>query len=177
MNVSVKLGVGDATKMRFKNEFDAVLACYILFLLPTDDDVEKCLAGVYRALRKGGVVVCSLFNPFTTGKNWIVAGARNESFTEEQIAPGMRITDVQTTHDYDPVKGIVWVDETTFIEAADGNHVFRDRERARLLTYWDLVHYLTDVGFGNIKCYPDWRMRSIKKPKAEQLVFVATKGA
>jgi hypothetical protein len=62
----------------------------------------------------------------------------NETVTEEGIAPHMRITDIQATHDYDPVMGVLWVDETTFIEAADGRHVFRDRERARLLTYWDM---------------------------------------
>ncbi|MDA4127870.1 MAG: class I SAM-dependent methyltransferase [Thaumarchaeota archaeon] len=175
MKVRVKLAVGDATKMKFDKNFDAVLACYILFLLPNDGDIEKCLSGAYKALRDGGIVICSLYNPFTTGKNWILAGARNETLNEEQTAPGMRITEIQSTRDYDPVKGVVWINWTTFIEAPDGQHVFRDQERARLLTYWDMVHYLRAAGFGNIECYPDWRIRPTKKPKAEQLVFVARK--
>jgi len=42
--VSVKLLQGDATRLKYENEFDAVLALYILFLLPNDDDVLKCLS-------------------------------------------------------------------------------------------------------------------------------------
>ncbi len=41
--VSVRLKRADATRLRFVSEFDAVLALNILFLLPDDDDVQRCL--------------------------------------------------------------------------------------------------------------------------------------
>ena len=118
--VSVNLEVGDATKVDYHEAFDAVLGLYILFLLPDDDAVKRCLNGVRKSLRSGGV----------------------------------------------------WVDETTVVEAHDGRHVFRDKGRARLLTYWDVEHYLKSAGFDEIECYPDWKVKRVKKPKAEQLVFV-----
>ncbi len=171
--VSVRLGVGDASKVDFGDAFDAVVGLYLLFLLPDDDAVQRCLHGVRKSLRNGGVFVCNIFNPFTTGKNWLADAMRNRDSVEEQRAPGIRITEVQRTHERDPVKGVVWVDETTMIEAPDGRHVFRDRERARLFTYWDVEHYLKSAGFRNVECYPDWKIKRAKKPKAEQLVFVA----
>ncbi len=173
--VSVGLGTGDATTLGFHNEFDAVLAPYILFLLPNDDDIQKCLRSVFRALRTGGIVVCNLFNPFTTGKNWLVEVLRHVPSVEDMKARGIRITDIDRAHKVDPVRGIVWMDETCFVEAPDGRHIFRDRGRVRLLTYWDLTRYLENAGFHNIECYPDWKIKPMKKPKAEQLVFVARK--
>ncbi len=31
---------------------------------------------------------------------------------------------------------------------------------------------MKSAGFGEIECYPDWEVKQVKKPKAEQLVFV-----
>jgi len=61
------------------------------------------------------------------------------------------------------------------IEAPDGRHVFRDKERMRLLTYWDFTRYLRDSGFSSIRSYPDWNLKPRRNPKAEQIVFVARK--
>jgi ubiquinone/menaquinone biosynthesis C-methylase UbiE len=63
-NVSVELSRGDATKLSYENEFDAVEALYVLFLLPSDEDVKKCIAEAYRALKPGGVFVCNIHNAF-----------------------------------------------------------------------------------------------------------------
>jgi hypothetical protein len=70
---------------------------------------------------------------------------------------------------------VAWVEETGVIEAPDGKHVFRDKERIRLLTYWDILHYLKGAGFSGIEYYPDMRIKRTKNPKAEELVFVARK--
>ncbi len=150
-----------------------MLGLYIIFLLPDDEAVKRCLRGVHRSLRSRGVFVCNIFNPFTKGKNWVAEAMRSRDMIEEQKAPGIRVVEIQRTHDYDPVRGVVWVDETTIIEAPDGRHIFRDRERARLFTYWDIYHYLRSAGFRDVECYPDWEVKPTKTPKAEQLVFVA----
>jgi hypothetical protein len=152
-----------------------VLGLYILFLLPDDEGVKRCLRGVRRSLRSGGVFVCNIFNPFTKGKNWVAEAMKNRDTIEEEKAPGIRIVEIQRTHDYDPVRGVVWLDFTTIIEAPDGRHIFRDRERARLFTYWDINHYLRSSGFRDVECYPDWEAKPGKTPKAEQLVFLAHK--
>jgi hypothetical protein len=90
-------------------------------------------------------------------------------------APGMRYTNVDRVQDFDPVHGVAWWQETSVIEASDGTHVFRDRERRRLFTYWNIFHYLQVTGFKKIKCYPDWKIKPPRKPKAEGLIFVSRK--
>jgi len=173
--VSVELKTGEASKLAPKGKFDAVLALYILFLLPSDDDLQKCLARIHKQLLPGGVLVCNHFNPFSKGKNYLMEAWRSGHFYSESRAPGIRITEIEGLTDYDAVKGVVWSDDMTVIEAPDGRHVFRDRERMRLLTYWDLKRYLGDSGFKTVRSYPDWNLKPKRKPKAEQIVFVARK--
>jgi hypothetical protein len=71
--------------------------------------------------------------------------------------------------------GVAWWQETSIIEASDGIHIFRDRERLRLFTYWDILHYLQASGFKEIKCYTNWKIKQPKNRKAEVLVFIARK--
>ncbi len=174
-NVSVELGRGDATNLHFKGEFDAVLALNVLFLLPSDEDAAKCLAGTYEALRPGGVLVCSIYNGLATGSSEARRLTNYDSLVSEVPGRGIRITRIEKLKDYDPVLGVGWVHSTDIIEAPDGGHVFRDRERFRFFTYWDIMRLLTDSGFKSPSTYPDWETRPIAKPKAEQLVFVARK--
>ena len=166
----VRLLQGDATQLAYEGEFDAVLALYVLSLLPSDDDVVECLRRVHRALRKGGVLVCNIGNPFFKGKAWFSIDTIHKGlyFAEVRV-PGMRDTEIATLRDFDPIQGVAWWQETDVIEAPDGTHVFRDQERLRLFTYWDILHYLEAVGFKEITCYPDW------KSTPEMLSFVARK--
>jgi len=174
--VSVKLLQGDATRLKYENEFDAVLALYILFLLPNDDDVLKCLGQIHRALRKGGILVCNIGNPFYKGKHWFsLEMIYKGSNVFEERAPGMHITEINRFHDFDPMHGVVWCQETSIIKAPDGMHIFRDRERLRLFTYWDLLHYLQASGFKEIKCYTNWKIKPPQNRKAEVLIFIARK--
>jgi SAM-dependent methyltransferase len=174
--VSVKLLQGDATRFDYENEFDAVLALYILFLLPNDDDVLETLRCGYRALRKGGILICNIGNPFYSGKDWFSLQTiyRGLNVVEDR-APGIRITETVRLRDFDPIHGVAWWQETNIIEAPDGTHVFRDRERLRLLTYWDLLHYLQAANFKEIKCYTNWKIEPPKKRKSEALIFIARK--
>lgn len=174
--VSVKLLQGDATQLSYEDDFDAVLALYVLFLLPNDDDVLTCLRLIHRALRPGGILVCNIGNPFSMGKNWFSLKVISEGLNIiEERAPGIHSTEMYRLVDFDPVHGVAWWQETSVIEAPDGTHIFRDRERLRLFTYWDIIHYLQVAGFKTITCYPDWKTKPPKKPKAKQLVFVSRK--
>jgi SAM-dependent methyltransferase len=170
-NASVKLSQGDATKLVYENEFDAVLALYILFLLPDDDDVMKCLQQIHRSLRLGGVMICNVFNPLSEQTRMHMQGYH----VKETRARGIRCIDIERVEKFDRVRGVTWWEETSVIEAPDGLHIFRDHERIRLFTYWDILHYLQIAGFKEIKCYPDWKIKSSTKPKADWLVFVARK--
>lgn len=170
--VSVEVKRGDATKLGYENKFDAVEALYILFLLPSDDDVEKCLAGAYRALKPGGVFVCNIYNAFGPDARKL---ANHENLVSDRKGHGIRITGIEKLEEYDPVQSVGWVQETSIIEAPDGHHVFRDKERYRMFTYWDIKHYLKNAGFKTIYHYPDWKTTPVKTPKADQIVFVARK--
>jgi len=174
--VSVKLLQGDATRLKYESDFDAVLALYILFLLPDDDDVLKCLQQVYRALKSGGVLICNIGNPFFDGKDWFSLKVIHEGHrVSERRVRGMRFTTIDRIQDFDPVHGVAWWQEKSIIEAPDGIHIFRDRERLRLFTYWDILHDLQEAGFKEIKCYTDWKIKPAKKPKEEKLIFVSRK--
>jgi SAM-dependent methyltransferase len=166
---------GDATRLEYQNEFDAVLALYILFLLPDDDDVVRTLRQIYRALRSGGILVCNIYNPLYAGKGWFSDVIHKGLHVEESHARGIRITTISRLQDFEPIHGVAWDQETSIVEAPDGTHVFRDRERSRLFTYWDILHYLQATGFKEINCYPDWKIKPPKKPKAKELVFVSRK--
>jgi len=174
--VSVKLLQGDATRLKYENEFDAVLALKILFLLPDDDNVLTCLRQIHRALRSGGIMVCNIANPFYEGENlFSLKSILQGHYFEEVRVPGMRYISIDRVQDFDPLQGVAWWQETHVIEAPDGMHIFRDHERLRLFTYWDILHYLQVAGFKEIKCYPDWKIKPPKNPKAEWLVFVSRK--
>jgi len=174
--VSVKLLQGDATRLKHENRFDAVLALRILFLLADDDSVLTCLRQVHRALKSGGIMVCDIANPFYDGENWYSLKSiyRGHYFGETRV-PGMRSISIDRVQDFDPLHGVAsWI-ETHVIEVPEGVHIFREHEHRRLLTYWDILHYLQVAGFKEIRCYPDWKIKPPKKPEAEWLVFVSRK--
>jgi SAM-dependent methyltransferase len=174
--VSIKLLQGDATRLKYESKFDAVLALYILFLLPDDDSVLTCLRQVHRALKSGGIMVCNIANPFYNGENWFsLKSIQQGHYFNEVRVPNMRFVSIDQVQDFDPLHGVAWWQETHIIEAPDGMHIFRERERLRLFTYWDILHYLQAAGFKQNKCYPDWKIKPPKKPKAEWLVFVSRK--
>jgi SAM-dependent methyltransferase len=172
----VKLLQGDATRLNHEDEFDAVLALYVLFLLPNDDEVQKCLRLIYRALKTGGILVCNIGNPFYKGKHWFSLDSIYKGLcVVEDRAPGIHSTEIARLRDFDPMHGVAWWQETSIIKAPDGVHIFPDRERLRLFTYWDILHYLQAAGFKEVVCYPDWQTDPPKKPRAETLVFVSRK--
>jgi len=174
--VSIKLMQGDSTKLDYEDEFDAVLAINVLHLLPNDDDVQKCLSLIHRALRSGGILVCNIGNPFRQGKGWYSLKMIFEGLIiQEERTSDMHVMEIARLVDFDPMYGMAWWQETSIIESPDGIHVFRDREHLRLFTYWDILHYIQVAGFKEIKCYPDWLINPPKKPKAARLVFVSRK--
>jgi SAM-dependent methyltransferase len=162
--------------LRYENEFDAVLAVRILFLLPDDESVLTCLRQVHRALKSGGILICNIANPFYDGENWFsLKSIQRGHYFSEVCVPKMRFISVDRVQDFDPIHGVAWWQETHIVETPEGTHVFQEHERLRLFTYWDMLHYLRAVGFKETKCYPDWKIKSGKKPKAEWLVFVSRK--
>jgi len=175
-NLSVKLLQGDSTQLSYEDEFDAILAINVLHLLPNDDDVLKCLCMIHRALRSGGILVCNIGNPFHESERWYSLKKIFEGLLfEEAQASDLHVMEVGRLVDFDPMYGVAWWQVTSIVEASDGIHVFRDREHLRLLTYWDILHYLQVAGFEEIKCYIDWLTNPPKKPKAIRLVFVSRK--
>lgn len=172
---SVELSQGDGTKLGYQGEFDAVLALNLLFLLPCDEDVKKCIVGAYRALRPGGVLVCNIFNALATGRSEARRLTNNEHIVSESRARGIRMTAIEKLKDYDPVLGVGWVHTTSIVEAPDGRRVFRDKERLRFLTYWDITNFTSQAGFKQTSHYSDWKSKSSRKTGADELIFVARK--
>ena len=173
--VSVEVGQGDAAKLGYAGEFDAVLALNVLFLLPSDEDAKTCIAGAYRALKPGGVLVCNIFNALDAGRSEARRLTNNDHIVSEARGRGIRITAIEKLKDYDPVQGVGWVHTTSIVEAPDGRHVFRDRERVRFFTYWDITRFTSQAGFKETSYYPDWKSKPAKKSTADEIVFIARK--
>ncbi len=171
-NVSVELKRGDATKLGYEKQFDAVEALNILFLLPSDEDVEKCIAGAYRALKPGGVLVSNVYNALGPEARKLT---NHENIVGDRRGRGIRITRIEKLKHFDPVLGAGWIHTTDSIEAQDGHHVFHDKEWFRLFTYWDIARYLKNANFNTISHYTDWKTKPVKKPVAEQIIFIARK--
>jgi SAM-dependent methyltransferase len=162
--------------LNYESEFDAVLALYMLFLLPDDDDVLKCLRQVYRALKPGGILICNIGNPFHSGKEWFSLNVihRGHGVSESRVR-GMKFTTILRIQNFDSVHGVAWWQEKSIIEVPDGIHIFQDREWLRLFTYWDILHYLQEAGFKENKCYIDWKIKLSKKSREERIIFVSKK--
>jgi len=171
--VKVTLKQGDATKLPRVGRFDAVLALYILFLLPSDEDIKKCLKGIREVLVPGGVLICNIYNPFTRSRKELMELLDKGTFVDEIHSKGIRIMEVNKLEDFDPVEGVIWSAEIAVVEAPDGRHIFRDKERYRMLTYWDVKRYLEDAGFKEVVPYAGWKVEYKRKSEAEQIVFVA----
>ena len=173
LGVSITLKQGDATRLPKGDRFDAVLALYILFLLPSDEDIKKCLKGIRESLSPGGVLICNIYNPFTRSRKELMELLDRGTFLDEVQARGIHIMEVNKLKDFDPVEGVVWSDEIAVVEAPDGRHIFRDKERYRMLTFWDVKRYLEDAGFKEVVPYAGWKVEHKRKSEAEQIVFVA----
>jgi ubiquinone/menaquinone biosynthesis C-methylase UbiE len=171
--VKVNLRQGDATKLPKGGHYDAVLALFILFLLPSDEDIKRCLKGIREVLSPGGVLICNIYNPFTRNRQELMELLDRGTSVDEIQAPGIRIMELNKLRDFDPVEGVLWADETAVVEALDGRHIFRDRERYRMLTFWDVKRYLEDAGFKEVVPYAGWKVVHKRRSKAEQIVFVA----
>jgi SAM-dependent methyltransferase len=173
--VSVELKQGDATRLRTRDRFDGVLALYILFLLPNDDDVKRCLSSIHSLLFPGGVLICSIYNPFSSAKNWVTETTRQGVFVEESKAPGIRTVTITRLRQFDRMRGVCWMNETEIIDAPDGVHLFHDQERVRLFTYSEILNLLRTTVFRDITAHLDWKRKPVENSKAEEIVFVARK--
>jgi 2-polyprenyl-3-methyl-5-hydroxy-6-metoxy-1,4-benzoquinol methylase len=171
--VKVTLRQGDATRLPKGGRYDAVLALFIIFLLPSDDDIKKCLRGVREVLSPGGVLISNIYNPFTRTRKELMELLDRGTFVDEIQARGIHIMEVNKLKDFDPVEGVIWSDEIAVVEAPDGRHIFRDKERYRMLTFWDVKRYLEDAGFKEVVPYAGWKVDYKRKSEAEQIVFVA----
>ncbi len=99
----------------------------------------------------------------------------NDHIVNESRGRGVRFTRIEKLKDYDPVLGVGWVHATDIVEAPDGRHVFRDKERVRFFTYWDITSFMSQAGFKEASYYPDWKPKLGEKPRANEIVFIARK--
>ena len=174
--LSIKLSQGDATKLKYRNKFDAALALYILFLLPDDDSIQTCLRQIHRALKPGGILVCNTANPYYNGESWFTLKSIHKGYYyNEDHAPNMRFISIDKVKKFDPLHGTAWWQETHIIQTPKTTKIYTEHEHYRLLTYWDTLHHLQTAGFKNNKCHPDWNTKPTKKPKTEWLAFVSQK--
>lgn len=172
--VSVELKRGDATRLNTPKKFDAVLALYILFLLPNDEDVKRCLKSIHKMLLPRGVLIANIFNPFSATKNFLTETLNKGVSVEESKARGISSLSITRLHKFDRIRGVAWINETEVIDAPDGIHLFRnDKERVRLFTRSEVMSYLNECGFKEIGSYTDWKMKEPKNSKAEEVIFVA----
>src|SRR2546428_1032061 len=120
--VSVEVRQGDAAKLGYAGEFDAVLALNVLLLLPSDEDAKASIVGAYRALKPGGVLVCNIFNALAAGTSEARRLTNNDPIVSEARGRGVRMTTTEKLKKYYPGQRGGWGHKTKIVETADRRH-------------------------------------------------------
>jgi hypothetical protein len=121
------------------------------------------------------VLICNIFNGLAAGKSETRRLIDHQQIVTESKGRGIRMTAIEELKNYDPVLGLGWIHTTTFIEAPDGRHVFRDKERYRLFTYSDITNFTSQAGFKETSHYAGWNPNLVRNPNGDVVVFVARK--
>jgi len=157
----------DVRQLDFKEEFDAAIFIFTSFNhLVSNRDVHQALSALYRALRPGGLLifdVANFLNLLGRFKPGLVA-----HFSKE----GVKIIRSVSPR-VDDVKDIFFHDELTFIDDNGALTSFAEKIPLRIFTTNEVISFLREAGFAEIKHFREWDDRGKKRGNTFRLIFVA----
>ncbi len=157
----------DVRQLDFKQEFDAAIFIFTSFNhLISNRDVHQALSALYRALRPEGLLIFDVANFLN------LLGRFKSGLVEHFHKDGVNIIR-STTPRVDDVKDIFFHDELTFIDDSGALTSFAEKIPLRIFTTNEVISFLREAGFAEIKHFRGWDDRGEKRGNTFRLVFVA----
>lgn len=172
MRIDVVFKLGDMRKLDFNEEFDAV-TCFFSSLgyNLSDEDIMNTLKGVYNSLRKGGVFIADVPNPFHR-LDKLLQGPVTNVWRVHEDNVNILIIDVRWLEN--TVAPLLEWERTLIVDHNGRMDMFFDLHKLRLYTANELKLYSRIAGFKKTKIYGDYNL--IEDPKqAGRLILVAVK--
>jgi SAM-dependent methyltransferase len=168
-NLHVPILHWDVRELEFENRFDAVLMIFTSFNhLLKDEDAERALKVIYRALTPGGIFIFDVANFFN------LLGRFKESSISTHERGDVRIIRFvrQVVED---VEAVLIHDETSLVEEKGTTQSFHTAVPLRMYTKHEVERLLRNTGFSQMHCFRDWDDRREQGKQTFRLVFVAKK--
>lgn len=168
--VKIRFIVGDMRNLNFMEEFDAVTCFFtsINYVLE-NGDMEKVFLGVFRSLRKGGIFIADIPNPYLM-ERWIKGIPTIWRVDDEDM--NILIVDSAIM---DTISGIVDWKRTLIVNKKDSVEFVPDYHRIRVYTPNELKIYATHSGFRRTKLYGDLKIADRPPRDAKRIFFIAIK--
>ncbi|MFH0816173.1 MAG: class I SAM-dependent methyltransferase [Methanobacteriota archaeon] len=166
---SIDLRTGDMRKLRFDEEFDAIICMNSAFnYMMTDEDAVKAVGGFHKALRPGGVAVIDVMNFVklmrSFNKRVERKGGRDGIMFESVI--NHRVEDLPAIFIHDEI-GAFW---------AEGKETkIHEVHRLRMFNYNEMARILSEAGFRRVECFGSFGDRKAATKNAKRLIFVCVK--
>jgi SAM-dependent methyltransferase len=145
----VRFVTGNQTKLKFKNEFDAVYTLNtVIASAVTNEDLVKTLNSYCQALKKKGILLIDTFNPiaFIDKKKYCHRRKNKKN------ALGYYAT---RKYSVDENKQLS-IDETTFYDSKTGKKVLSDKWIKRMTFPQEMRFFLEQTGFKVLAYYGDF---------------------
>lgn len=144
---NIKYVQGDMRKLPFKNEFDAVINLFTSFgYFETDEENEKVLAQINKALKTGGLFMLDYENKFNFVMNEVLKKKRSWYNTKHH-----QLYLIENDYDFLNEREIV-----TFRQYKDGAIVKQVCYNIRLYSFPELEKMLTRNGFEILQVWGDF---------------------
>ncbi len=167
---SAEFIVGDMREINFVEEFDAVTCFFtsINYILE-DEGMERLFLGVHRCLRRGGVFLFDIPNPYRMEK-WLKGIPTIWRVDDGDISVLVIDATIMET-----VSGLVNWKRTLLVKNKNGIEFVSDYHRLRVYTPNELRVYARLSGFRRTRIYGDLRITDSPPKDATRLFFVAVK--
>jgi SAM-dependent methyltransferase len=144
---NIKYVQGDMRKLPFKNQFDAVVNLFTSFgYFETDEENEKILAQINKALKTGGLFLLDYENKFNFVMNEVLKKKRSWYNTKHH-----QLYLIENDYDFVNEREIV-----TFRQYKDGAIVKQVCYNIRLFSFPELEKMLTRNGFEILQVWGDF---------------------
>ncbi|AIF70105.1 hypothetical protein PAP_08620 [Palaeococcus pacificus DY20341] len=167
-NVNVKFICQDMRSLNFDEEFDLV-TCWFdsLNYLLTLEDLEKAFAGVYRALKKGGLFIFDMNTKYGLAVGW----TRYPCYIEQDTPDLFEIHCAS----YDFEKDIATLKITGFIKEGERWIRIDEEHKERGYTIREIRECLRKAGFKELACWGSIKDMSEPQPDTRRVFFVVQK--
>tara|TARA_Y100000034_G_C6803233_1_gene360449 strand:+ start:184 stop:936 length:753 start_codon:yes stop_codon:yes gene_type:complete len=159
--------VADQTKLKFKNEFDAVYTlCTVIAYATTNEDLIKTLQNHHRALKKKGILLIDTFNPII----FIDKAEYSRERRNKENALGYYAMRKYSVDENQQLS----IDEATFFDSKTNKMISSDKSVKRMTFPQEMRFFLEQNGFKILGFYGDFDFKH-KKLDGHRMIVVAQK--